>query len=342
MTGRRQERGIALVVVLWVGLLLAAISGAFILDTRTSARLTRKFVDNAQARALADGGVHLAMFEILHSDAHGQWRRDGRRYRRAVAGGALEISIEDEAGKINLNRAGDELLEGLFLSTGMEPSAAREMVETVAGIRSGNETRDRSFRSAGVPADKLKPLADAIGASRLRSTLTRSMIGTSRSAPGTVERQFIVVDALGQLPGITADLYARLRPALTVYGNSGRLNYLNAPREALQAVPGVSAETIDIFLTERMSADTPEPLNELLAEGRARDFWQGRQGNFVTVKVLAQADNGAKFARIAVVEIRQGSGVAFFIREWREGDATMFRPELQTRQGTTMRQEGVS
>ena len=115
MTGPRHERGIALVIVLWVGLLVVAIAGAFIVDTRNSTRLARNFLDNAEARALADGGVHLAIFELVRSDTAVQWQRDGRLYRRVVPGGTLEIAIEDEAGKIDLNSAGDEPLKATII-----------------------------------------------------------------------------------------------------------------------------------------------------------------------------------------------------------------------------------
>ena len=282
----RNERGIALVIVLWVGLLVAAIAGAFILDTRNSTRLTRNFLDNAEARALADGGIHLAIYELVRSDAETQWRRDGRRYRRTVPGGTLEIAIEDEAGKIDLNNASDELLEGLFRSAGVDSGRAGAIVQAIDDLRNGSDRRSRGRAAA---------------------------------------RAFHTVDSLAQVPGITAALHALLRPALTVFG-SGKLHYPTSPREALLAIPGITAEAVDTFLLGRSGDEVNDPLDELLVEGRARNYWQRSKSKFVTVKVLAQSENGAKFVRIAIVQIAAKDDQPFIVEEWREGDALSFRP----------------
>jgi general secretion pathway protein K len=291
MTAPRHERGIALVIVLWVGLLVVAIAGAFIVDTRNSTRLTRNFLDNAEARALADGGVHLAIFELVRSDTAVQWQRDGRLYRRVVPGGTLEIAIEDEAGKIDLNSAGDELLEGLF-------------------------------RSAGVPTSKIEAVVDAIMESRQQISKSRNeRRSRKRAASGTSQpRAFNSVDSLGQVPGMTADLHAQLRPALTVFGDR-KLYYLTSPREALLAIPGVTADAVDTFLSGRAGEEVDDPLDEFLFEGRAREFWRKGKSKFVTVKVMAQSENGAKFVRIAIVELARKDDRPFIVKEWREGDA---------------------
>lgn len=309
MIRRGRESGIALVVVLWVGLLIAAIAGAFVLDTRTSARLTRNFIDNAEARAMANGGIHLAVFELLRRDPVGKWKRDGRRYQRTLPGGLLQLAIEDEAGKINLNLAGNELLEGLFLS-------------------------------AGVPPNQTSSLVDAVEETRLRSQQVRSSNSAARGRSSAINGAFTAVDALGQLSGITPEIYARLRPALTVYGRNKGLNYANAPREALQAVEGVPSEAMELFLARRGGEDSRIALNDFLTQGRARQFWNAKESDIVTVKVLAQTQNGARFARIAVVEIGRGRGEAFLVREWRQGDASMFPSEPPTHPTTPQRLTG--
>ena len=121
------------------------------------------------------------------------------------------------------------------------------------------------------------------------------------------------------------ELHALLRPALTVFGKN-RLNYLVSPREALLAIPGITAEAVDAFLAGRAGEEVSDPLEAFLAEGQARDHWQDVESNFVTVKVLAQAENGAKFVRIAIVELTKQDDQPFIFKEWREGDALSIRP----------------
>ena len=325
MKASGHERGIALVIVLWVGLLVAAIAGAFIVSTRTSAKLSRNFLDTAEARALADGGVHFAVFELLRPNADAQWRRDGRLYQRDVPGGKLSIAIEDEAGKIDLNRASGELLEGLFLSAGVDSDRAGAFVDAIEKIRSGRELGGQMFPSAG---------AGSAGAVPPNNVGT----GRGRLVGGRAGMAFLSVDSLGQVPGMTAELQAKLRPALTVFGNN-KLDFTDSPREALLAIPGVSADAVDTFLQGRTGDDVNVPLNEFMVEGQARDYWRKGESNFVTVKVQAQSQNGAKFTRIAIVELTRRSKEPFIVKEWKEGDAQSMPlpppPESETVPGGT-------
>lgn len=331
MRARGNERGIALVVVLWVGLLVAAIAGAFILDTRTSTRLTRNFLDNAQARALADGGVHIAIFELTRSDRERGWERDGRIYQRTVPGGTLHIAIENEAGKIDINNADDDILEGLFRSVGLADEEARSLVDSMERVRRGGGVREELFRAAGVPSDRINSLVNN-ARSAGNGNSNRRRVGS---------RIFQSVDSLGQVPGMTASLYARLRPALTIYGEAD-MHYLSAPREALLAIPDMPREAVDVFLKARAGADPTLPLNEFLLRGRARDFWREHPSQFVTVKVMARSGNGARFTRIAIVEIRPSSDPVYAVREWREGDATTLRPPVPTEANASPLPRGAS
>ncbi|MDX1483405.1 MAG: type II secretion system protein GspK, partial [Alphaproteobacteria bacterium] len=123
MTGGRQ-RGIALVAVLWALVLLAVIAATVSRESRTQSRLARNFVDGAQAEALADGGVHRAIDGLSRPVAAGGWRVDGTVYGWRRPDGEVRIRIEDEGGKVDLNRAGAALLRDLFLAAGAEPARA--------------------------------------------------------------------------------------------------------------------------------------------------------------------------------------------------------------------------
>jgi general secretion pathway protein K len=313
MMARKQERGIALVIVLWVGLLVVAIAGAFIADTRSSTQMARNFLDNAEARAMADGGVHLAIFELARLDSEPQIRRDGEPIKHVVPGGTLEMFIESEVGKIDLNNASDELLAGLFQSAGIDGEKAGDLVAAVEKFREDEEERIQ---------DRLRNLPDeTVRTGRTQFIKTAKLSNQNRSGGA---RAFQSVDSLGQVNGMTAELHARLRSAITVYGATG-LDYLTSPREALLAIPGVSVEAVDTFLENRGGEPPDDPLQEFLTQGRARDHWQESEGNAVTVKVLAELENGAKFVRIALVELSDDSEQPFVVREWREGSVQSIR-----------------
>jgi general secretion pathway protein K len=284
-TSRRQgdgvardgERGIALVVVLWMSLLIAAIAGGFILDSRTSTRVARNNVDNALAVSIAEGGVHLAVFRLLDPDPDRRWHQDGRRYATELEGAALEIVIQDEAGKVDLNQGNPVLLEGLFAAAGLEAETTQALMQAI---------------------------------------LARRTV-TGDAAP----RRFAAVDGLRSLQGMSDALFARLRPALTVYGDGYGLHMMSAPRLALRAIPGVTAEDAEAFVAERYGAESSAALAKFLDVGQVREFRLDGVGPFVSITVHARTASGARATRRAIVEVTGDLELPFIIREWRaDGD----------------------
>jgi len=59
------QRGIALVLVLWLTALLTVIAGGFAYAMRNEAQAARNTMSQAQARALADGAVARTVFELM-------------------------------------------------------------------------------------------------------------------------------------------------------------------------------------------------------------------------------------------------------------------------------------
>ena len=97
------------------------------------------------------------------------------------------------------------------------------------------------------------------------------------------------------------------------------MHYLTSPREALLAIPGVTAGAMDTFLLDRTADDVNDPLDAFLVEGRARAYWRIGESDFVTVKVQDQSGNGAKFVNIAIVKIAKQNYQPFIVKERRRG-----------------------
>ena len=76
------QRGAALVLVLWTLALLTVIAGSFSFGMRTEAVLAQNLVASAKARALADGAVHRAIYELMKPDTDAaKWKPDGKIHR---------------------------------------------------------------------------------------------------------------------------------------------------------------------------------------------------------------------------------------------------------------------
>jgi general secretion pathway protein K len=233
---RRGERGVALIVVLWVLVLLSMIAGTLIAEGRTEARLARNQRDRAVAEAAADAGVYSAILMLLDPRTEKRWRSDGSTNHLTFAGHALTVSVQDEHGKIDLNTASDALLLGLFQSAGLSPDAAATMVDRIVDWRTPgdlhrlNGAKEPEYRSAGY----------AYG---------------PRNAP------FESVSELRLVMGMTPELYDRVAPALTVYSGAQDIDPAAAPPQALAALPGMSDERLAALLKARADGLLPTTLS---------------------------------------------------------------------------------
>jgi general secretion pathway protein K len=199
-----RQRGLALVMVLWVTILMAYMAASFLSQTRTTQLLVRNRLDIARAEALADAGVYWAIHKLTQADARDRWRADGRTYEWQFEGHAIEITIQDEAGKVDLNQAPGELLRGLFLSVDVGPDKADRLVDAIGDFRDPDHLRrlngaeDQDYEQAGIPW-------------------------------GAKDAPFELVSELRQVMGIDAELYETVRPALTIHSPQRSVDFSRAP-----------------------------------------------------------------------------------------------------------------
>jgi general secretion pathway protein K len=276
---RAGERGIAIVAVLWVVALLSMMAAIFAVETRTETDLARNLAENAQAEALADAGTYRAIAMLLNPGQTRRPRADGTPYRWSLAGGEVLVSIQDEAGKVDLNAAPDGLLQALFVSVGVAPDAASTLV------------------------DRIRDFTDRVHIKRLNGAededYRRASVGY-----GAKHAPFDSVAELEQVLGMTHELFRRLEPFVTVYTGLNGINPLTASRE-VRAAAALSAGQTEI--------GTASPVMDLApgAPGFAPP-------PAVTIRAEARTEAGGLFQREAVVLLSpQPFGMPFAIREWR-------------------------
>ncbi len=129
------ERGIALILVLWVLALLALLALGFAGSARTELQIARNQYDAAEARAIADAGVTFGILGVLDPAPETHWNANGEEHALAYGAGTLRVSIQDEAGKIDLNTAAPELLAGLLRTLGVADDAAGSLVDAIIARR---------------------------------------------------------------------------------------------------------------------------------------------------------------------------------------------------------------
>jgi general secretion pathway protein K len=263
--GRRSnERGIALVSVLLGLALLGVIATSFLRDTRTATTIARNLVQNAKAEALADAGVERAMLGLLDADRKTAWRADGRAYELRLGEGTVRIRLQDEAGKVDVNRAPERLLRRLFLAVGLAEDAASTLVDGIMAFR-----RQRSAeRSEG-----------------------------SGSADRSETPAFESLDELMRLPGMQEDMRERLAPYLTVYSGRERVDPAVAPPLLLQILPALTAFEGEAQPADR-EPDASAPQGEAVTVTVLAEAVIPEGGQFIREAVLRRTDDTAKPFRI--------------------------------------------
>jgi len=299
-----ENRGIALVVVLWTLLLLSLIAASFLALTRGEIGVARNAVDNARAEALADAGAHRAVLGLLRPVSGGGWRVDGTVYGWRFDDVEVRVAVADEGGKIDLNAAPDNLLQGLFVSVDLDDDTAAALVDAIVDFRDADNLRrlngaeDSDYRAAGLPH-------------------------------GAKNRPFEALEELRQVFGMTGALYDRVAPALTVYSRRRTPFRATSPPEvqaALAAMLGAAPEDPEdpegrLDPEEASAAESDSASIRILREGPSQARSRVR---VYTVHAEGRTDNGAVFVREAVVRIVRNPAEPFRFHAWRQGRRRLF------------------
>lgn len=126
---QKAERGIALMLVLWVLTLLSIMVFEFCYTMRIEATITRNFKEGERSYFLAQAGIHRAIIEIVRTkrtvkkfegskesmvkdeekdvddeeEQSDEWKPREEPYTFPLEDGECEVNISDEGSKINLN-----------------------------------------------------------------------------------------------------------------------------------------------------------------------------------------------------------------------------------------------
>lgn len=230
MTRGRDERGIALASVLWGMAALSLIAAAMLSSSMNAVYIARNSWTQAQAENTADTAIQRAIFSLFDPRSERRLPVDGTTQTLTVNDQAVSVSIQDEAGRIDVNYANRNLLRDLFKAGGAAPQDADTLADRVADWRTPGSTHGLN----GATADDYRNA------------------GYSYAPRG---RLFQSASEVGLVMGMTPALFARIEPALTVYSHSPNIDMRAAPKEALMAIPGMDADKA----AETISYRAPPP-----------------------------------------------------------------------------------
>ena len=291
----RSQRGVALVLVMWVSILLAVIASSFIFEARTDMLVVRNSISIARAQAAADAGVHRAVFELYRSDNSPEaWRRDGTPHDWTFDATPVRVEIGDESGKIDINTAAEPLLRGLLVSVGLTEEEAAKLLDAIIdwrdtdSLKRVNGAEEQDYTAAGL---------------------------TYRPA----NAQFQAIEELQLVLGMRPETYRRMAPLVTVFSRQPGISSQLASREVLLAVPGVTSAVVDNYLAQRDAARAARQPIPLMREGAA---FTANLTTVANIRSEARLDDGTVFAREAIALLRPSPRRAVTFLAWREAPAT--------------------
>jgi general secretion pathway protein K len=267
-----------LLAVLWTIILLAAIAASLNSDSREEARLARNALIAAKAEALSEAGIYRAVVAIQDPDPAKSWQVDGREYGFALADGTVQVRVEDEAGKPDLNTAPPELLTKLLRVLGLSESEAVSITQEIKGVDLGANQDDDD----------------------------------SNSLPPAM--RYEEVDQLRELPSMTADLFQRLRPLVTVHSGLAGVDPRVAPREVLLALFEGDPASIEPLLLQReitQEVDFSSAGSSVLAANLAQS-----QRRVFTILSTGKVGQTA-YTRRAIVRLMHQPELPFVVLTWR-------------------------
>lgn len=243
------DRGFALLIVLWAVVLLTLLATQLTAAGRTELQLAANLRSAAAAETAADGAVYEAVYHLL--DPSDTWTADGTDRMLRVPGGRAILRIENEAGKINPNNAPPELLRALLRRLGADRRVADGIAAAIVDWRFPNRQ--------GQPGGAKEPQYRAAGLDY-----------------GPAGAPFRSVAELGAVLGMTPELLARLEPNVSV---------LTDADPDLLAAPPVVRQVIQDLRGARSATSRRRPLRTVAVTARVIGDAGGRFGRRAVIRL---------------------------------------------------------
>jgi len=239
------ERGIALILVLWIVVILSMAALSLSLLTRSEALATLSAKEATENKFFAEAGTRRGVMELFYRHANRNrqevlegfevFQCDGRAYTAEMADGHYRIRIADESGKINLNALTDNsgiVLKNLLMNNGVAEETAVIIVDSILDWKD----KDNLHRLHGAEDEYYQSLARPYKA---------------KNAPFDSLEELVFVRGITR-PILQGDAGRKgILPFCTIHSTSDKINLLSAPPEVLKAIPGMTDDMVKRIMEYR-------------------------------------------------------------------------------------------
>lgn len=215
--------GYVMVATLVFVALFASLAASTLSSTAGASAQARAALHQSRSAALIDAGLASAGYALFAEPGAAP---PAMTFEFALGGGAVRVAIEDEAGRVDLNAADEELLAALYRAFG------------------GGRLQPESFAQAVVS------WRDAV----------------REQWPENSVPPFRQVGDLLQVAGVAADDIATLLEHATVFNPQGNVDPISAPLRLVAALPGSTQADLERLAAARLLPNaTPETVFSVLA-----------------------------------------------------------------------------
>ncbi|MET0049125.1 MAG: hypothetical protein ABW066_15195 [Sedimenticola sp.] len=288
---RLRQQGFAIVLVIWALLLLTTIAASFAYSVRVETMGGIGLTDRVNAEAIANAALHRTVFGLLVKDRKQAWVADGRVYEIPWPDTKVSVRIRSESGKVDLNYAPRELLEGLF-------ETLLEDYDTTALAAAVIDWRDKDTR----PLPEGAEVEEYLRAGRRH---------------GPPNSHFTTLSELAQVMGFDGTSMEILRPHITIHSRRAKLDATVASPLVLAVIPGIDRATAEEFVEtrrQRLDAGLPIDLTEL-GTG-ARHLESRARATALAIETDVELPNGHKVREQTVIRL-MAKGNRFEYLDWR-------------------------
>lgn len=226
----RHQKGVALVVVLWMVSIMLMIGSAMLYSVKTDSTMTAYTKTSAQASAYADAALRYAISQLMLPKQVRELKTTGSPYPWQYDGITAEISVIGENGLVDINRATRVLLQKVFEQVGVVEEEAETLLDAIQDFSDKDDLKrlagaeDRDYEEAGY-------------------------------LYGAKDASFERIEELQQVMGITASLYNRLSKYLTVSSQGKGINPMLAPRHILMLLADGDSSIVDAYIAQREESE---------------------------------------------------------------------------------------
>jgi len=304
------ERGVALLIVLWIFIFLFVVAFDFSTGVRDEATAAHRYADDNQGYYLALAGFEHGLYEFLNQTRPRELQSvdkpkdifDAGWRETTLGAGTYRVRLVDESSKINLNRADENLLRRIFLNLGIEESLIGVLIDSIMDWRD----QDDLHRTNGAEDEYYL-----------------SLIPSYTAKNGS----FDSLEELLWVKGVSADLFygyestgrpdrdsprVGLREIFSVDSPIDRVNLRTASAPVIHVLLGIPLEKCQAFVEERAKLGDKTladllPLLGIGASEAALQMFIFTNPSIVTVEAEGYASESRQPRRVKGV-IRAGGG----------------------------------